>query len=259
MYKLEIPQPECPNREEVMPEIRKQQISQNLLAIHEEIRKALADSDLDIEPTLLCVSKNHPLSDILIASELGETEFGENKVQELLRKKAEFCQMSQEERAKYQIHWHFIGTLQRNKVKDIVGEVELIHSVHSTKLLKQISKVSVEKNVTSEILLQVNVAREESKHGFTQEELSDAIKLGLDLPKIKLRGLMTMAPFYDAEEVYKTEKIFEQLQCLLLGFQKVAGAQFNQLSMGMSNDFPYAVKAGSTILRIGTDIFGARQ
>lgn len=237
---------------------RKNQIGQNLKHVHENILAAMPEQDPQKLPRLICVSKNHPLSDILLANQLGETEFGENRAQELLAKKSEFLQMPQEEQAKYNLHWHFIGVLQRNKVKDIVGQVALIHSVHSLKLLEQIEKISAEKALVSEILLQLNLSKEESKHGFFEEELAPALEFAQNQPHLKLRGLMTMAPFYEADQVYKTEALFHRLRELLERHQEQVGSDFNQLSMGMSNDYQYAVKAGTTMLRIGTSIFGSR-
>jgi len=237
---------------------RKNELSINIRTLRKEIDKiAQAANRNPQDITLICVSKNYSLKDILLANEIGATEFGENRVQELTEKQAKYAELPDAEQKQHQINWHFIGTLQRNKVKDIVGKVKLIHSVHSTKLIKQISRVSVGFNVVSEILLQVNVAQELSKQGFFVDQLETAINLAMQSPNLCLRGLMTMAPYFSNPA--DAEPLFAKTKELLIKYQPIVGSQFNQLSMGMSNDYQYAIAQGTTLIRIGTRIFGVRD
>ncbi len=239
-----------------MDQKRTIEIEENLKKVHAQINAHLG-ANQKIE--LICVSKNHPLTDILIANSLGEKNFGENRVQELRKKQLEFTSLPENIQAAHQINWHMIGTLQRNKVKDIVGHVALIHSVDSVKLLKKINQVSKDKNVLTDVLLQVNIAQEASKQGFEMTELAEVIQQASFFKNIKLRGLMVIAPFYEKEELFKVSQIFEKAAELLRQYQPIVGQDFNQLSMGMSNDYVYAIEAGATYLRIGTDIFGKRD
>lgn len=232
------------------------EIEENLKKVHAKINTHLAKNQ-KIE--LICVSKNHPLEDILIANSLGEKNFGENRVQELREKQQEFSALPETVRNRYQLHWHMIGTLQRNKVKDIVGNVDLIHSVDSLKLLRKIDQVSKNKKICTNILLQVNIAREDTKQGFDITELEEAIHEALSCESISLRGLMVVAPFYEQAELFKVSPVFQKAAELLQQYQPLVGKDFNQLSMGMSNDYAYAIEAGATYLRIGTDIFGKRD
>jgi len=235
---------------------RKNQLLINIGELRKEIDQLSLAADRDPQDvSLICVSKGYSLEDILLANEAGATEFGENRVQELQKKLAEYNKLSDEQKNQHQINWHFIGTLQRNKVKDIIGKVKLIHSAHSTKLIEQISRVSLRFNVVSEILLQVNVSGELSKQGFNTDELETAICSALKLPNLCLRGLMTMAPYFNNPA--DAEPIFARTKELLAQYQPLAGPYFDQLSMGMSNDYPYAIAQGATIIRIGTKIFGS--
>lgn len=236
---------------------RKKELASNLADIHSGIEKMLKDKVESSYPELICVSKNRPLEDVLLINQLGETEFGENRVQELQKKQEYFMQLPQAERLKYNFNWHFIGTLQRNKVKDVVGLVKLIHSVDSLRLMTRINRVSKQRELISNILLQVNIAEEESKHGFSVAELEEAIDFALTCDNIKLRGLMTMAPYYD--DPSQTQVIFHKAQDLLKTYQKKLGQDFNQLSMGMSHDYPYAIAEGATLIRLGSKIFADRN
>lgn len=235
---------------------REKEISRNLERIHQNLKKHIIANQ---SVQLICVSKNHPLEDVLIANSLGEQHFGENRVQELLRKQSEFNALPDEVKSNHQLHWHLIGTLQRNKVKDIIGLVDLIHSVDSMKLIKQIDKISQERDVVTNILLQVNIAKEESKQGFVVSELDEIIKEAIQYKNILLKGLMVIAPFYQEEDIIKVKPIFQEAKQLLTKYQEIIGDSFNQLSMGMSNDYQYAIEEGATLIRIGTDIFGERD
>ena len=173
--------------------------------------------------------------------------FGENKVQELKEKYDD----------RYQ--WHMIGHLQRNKVKYIVGNVTMIHSVDSLRLAEEISKESVKKDVCTEILIEVNVAGEENKFGFTPENVFPELEKMAALPNIKIRGLMTSAPFVENPE--ENRKYFRQLKQLSVDInaKNIDNIYMDTLSMGMTNDYVVAVEEGATMVRVGTAIFGARN
>ena len=202
---------------------------------------------------LVCVSKFHPESTVMEAYDCGERIFGENKVQELTRK---------QENLPADIHWHFIGHLQTNKVKYIVPFVELIHGVDSPKLLSEINKQAEKAGRKVNCLLQMHIAQEETKFGFDEKELTDFLDTFTpDLfPNVNICGLMGMATFTDDKEQVRAE--FKSLKQL---FDKVKDRYFSsvpdfkELSMGMSDDFEIAIAEGSTIVRIGTTIFGNRQ
>ncbi len=202
--------------------------------------------------TLVCVSKFHPVESIKKAYDIGELHFGESRVQELQTKQSQLPT---------DIQWHFIGHLQTNKVKYIAPYVSLIHGVDSFKLLKAIDKEGEKNNRKIACLLQVHIAKEETKFGFSQEELieilsSDEIK---ELEHIEIKGLMGMATFTDNQKQVATE--FTQLSKLHSTIKKRFFSQqssFKELSMGMSNDYLLAIEKGSTMVRIGTTIFGQR-
>ena len=222
----------------------------NLEVIEENIcnacKKAGRSRD---EVTLIAVSKTKPVEDLQAVYDLNIRDFGENKVQELKDK----IEVMPED-----IKWHMIGHLQRNKVKYIIGKTSLIHSVNTVELAEEISKRSESNNVTTSVLLQANVSGEESKHGFAPHELKPAIDKIMALPSIKVCGLMTMAPIEEyegqAREVFaKTRVIFEDLK-------SYTGLEcFNVLSMGMSDSYECAIEEGSTLVRVGSAIFGARH
>lgn len=238
--------------------MRETEIHNNYHKLLQEIN--LLATELGRNPSeirVVCVSKNYPLQDILLANKSGATEFGENRVQELQNKQFDYLGLTKEEQANHTFHWHLIGNLQRNKVKDIVGAVKLIHSVDSIRLMEQINRVSKRYSINTEILFQVNVSREDTKNGFEISELDRAVEAVLGLDNIKLRGLMTMAPHY--KNAAKTEPIFAKTKELLERYKPMVGQEFNQLSMGMSNDYRYAIAQGATLIRIGTKIFGTRK
>lgn len=234
---------------------RQTELSHNLQLVQEEIVQQAILSDRDPRDIhLVAVSKTHPLSDILALHQAGQKVFGENKVQELCSKMEEADQVPEGQ----DISWHLIGTLQRNKVRFVVGKVALIHSVHSVKLIKQIERLAAEQAVIQDILLQVNIAREASKQGFEIEELGEAYNYLEACPHLRLRGLMTMAPDFENKE--EALPIFQACHALYQDLQKVYGQeQINTLSMGMSADFHQAIAAGATHIRIGSHIFGARD
>lgn len=197
---------------------------------------------------LVCVSKTKPIGDILEAYSTGEKDFGENRVQELIEK-IDKCPKD--------IRWHLIGNLQTNKVKYIVGKVYLIQSISSIKLLEKVNKEYSKKNLVANILIQVNIGREETKSGFFEEELDEAILFASKCSNIKVLGLMTIIPKGDEKSnknyFNKTKMIFNKLQTL-----KYDNISMNILSMGMSNDYREAISEGATMIRVGQGIFGSR-
>lgn len=202
---------------------------------------------------LIAVSKTHPISSIKEAYELGIRDFGENKVQELTEKALQLPK---------DIRWHMIGHLQRNKVKYIAHFIYLIHGVDSMKLLQEIDKQAEKNNRNINCLLQVHIAEEESKFGFSEEELmlllkSEELK---GLKNIKIIGLMGMATFTDNEKQVRNEfaslkRLFEKLKASNMP----ENVNMKELSMGMSGDYVIAQEEGSTMVRIGTAIFGERN
>ena len=230
----------------------KNRISDNILSVKKSIEDAEAVSGREKgSVTLIGVTKVFPVEYAEAAAMSGLTDLGENRVQELVPKVERFSSLG------IDVNWHLIGTLQKNKVKYIIGKTHLIHSVNSVELAEEISKRSQSNNVTSRILLQANVSGEESKHGFAPHELKPAIDKIMDLPSVTICGLMTMAPIetYEgqAREVFaRTRVIFEDLK------DYTGLDSWNVLSMGMSQDYKSAILEGSTHVRIGTAIFGNR-
>ena len=209
-------------------------IEENIYKIKETIKKNI---------TLVAVSKTKSTDEIMAAYNCGLRDFGENYVQELSLKIKELPQ---------DIRWHMIGHLQRNKVKDVVNKnVFLIHSVDSISLASEISKQALKKNIIMNILLEVNLALEESKYGFTKEEIYSAYMKIKELKNINVLGLMFIAPNISDEK--KLRKYFKEMKELK---EKM---NLKELSMGMTNDYKIALKEGSTIIRIGTAIFGKRN
>ncbi len=231
----------------------KKRISDNIIAVRESIDEAVALSGRTKgSVTLIGVTKVFPVEYAEAAALSGLSDLGENRVQELVPKVERFSALD------IDANWHLIGTLQKNKVKYIIGKTSLIHSVNSIELAEEISKRSASNNVTSNILLQANVSGEESKHGFAPHELKPAIDKIIDMPSIKICGLMTMAPIetYEgqAREVFaKTRVIYEDLK------EYTGLESWKVLSMGMSQDYKSAIYEGATHIRIGTAIFGDRS
>jgi len=201
---------------------------------------------------LIAVSKTHPIEKIKEAYDAGQRIFGENKVQELVAKQAELPS---------DIEWHMIGHLQSNKVKQLVSFITLIHSVDSFKLLEEINKQAKKVNRVVSCLLQVHIAKEETKFGFDENELIDLIESEkiVSLDSVKVTGLMGMATFSDNQEQVRNEfrslkKLFDQITKMNLP----STVAMKELSMGMSQDYQIAIEEGSTLVRIGTAIFGSR-
>ncbi len=199
----------------------------------------------DKTATLVAVSKIKPASDIAQLYALGQRDFGENYVQELVEKQAQLPQ---------DIHWHFIGHLQSNKVKYIAPFVHLIQSVDTEKLLKEIDKQAAKNNRLIKVLLQVHIAEEETKYGFDDKELM-ALDLNL-FTHVKIIGLMGMATFTDDKEKVKRE--FDHLHKIYNDFSAVQQIPLTTLSMGMSDDYALAIDSGSNMVRVGSLLFGKR-
>ncbi|GAA0743742.1 YggS family pyridoxal phosphate-dependent enzyme [Clostridium oceanicum] len=216
-------------------------IKQNI----QELKDILPD-----EVNLIAVSKTKPIEDICEAYEFGIRDFGENKVQELSKKVELF--------PKEDIRWHLIGHLQRNKVKYIVGKVSLIHSLDSIRLLKEIESRYNKEGKTAEVLIQVNIAKEESKYGIYEEQLNSMIDEVEKCKNVKVKGLMSIIPKGD-KEICK--KYFKQMKQI---FDKLKDRSFKNikmkyLSMGMTGDYVEAIEEGSNMVRIGQGIFGKRN
>ena len=203
-------------------------------------------SELPSTVQLVAVSKFKPASDILEAYRAGQRAFGENRPQELAAKAAELPT---------DIQWHFIGHLQTNKVKLVVPHATLIHSVDSERLLAEIDKVSRNLGKTSDILLEVHIAEETTKQGLSPEEAEALAGRMAAYPNVRLRGVMGMATFTD--DMAQVRREFRTLKALS---ERLSGIPYcDQVSMGMSEDWPVAVEEGTTIVRIGTAIFGKRN
>ncbi|MCD7825778.1 MAG: YggS family pyridoxal phosphate-dependent enzyme [Clostridiaceae bacterium] len=200
--------------------------------------------------TLVCVSKTKPAEMIQDAYGYGKREFGENKAQEL-REKYDVLPKD--------IIWHFIGHLQTNKVKYVVGRAGLIHSVDSCRLAQAIEAESVKKGVVSHILVEVNVAQEASKFGLRTEETLELVKQAAALPHLRIDGLMTIAPFVENPE--QNRPVFQQLRELSVDIdsKNIDNVSMGILSMGMTNDYEIAIEEGATHVRVGTGIFGERN
>ena len=226
-------------------------LKENLEQVCNNIQSACKVADRPIEDvTLIAVSKTKPVSLLEEAYEEGCRHFGENKVQELLDK---YEVMPKD------IKWHMIGHLQRNKVKYIVDKIYLIHSVDSLKLAQEISKEALKKNVTVSVLIEVNVAEEESKFGVKISETEELIKNIAKLPGICIKGLMTIAPY--VEEAEENRQYFAQLRQLAVDISKknIDNVNMDVLSMGMTGDYMVAIEEGASYVRVGTGIFGERR
>lgn len=221
-------------------------IKDNLISVQQRIETACAKSGRKPEDiTLLAVTKTVPADRVREIMELGVTTLGENRVQELLTKYDDLPGA----------RWHIIGHLQTNKVKSIVGKVELIHSVDSVRLAEEIGKQSVAKGITTNILLEVNVSGEESKFGMNLDFVDEMLDECSKISGICVKGLMTMAPLGAPEE--EIRKIFSSLfkKYVDISSKKYDNVSMEYLSMGMSNDFDIAIEEGANIVRVGRGLF----
>ena len=214
--------------------------------MEEACRRAGRQTD---EVTLIAVSKTKPVGMLMEAYEAGARDFGENKVQEILEKRPEIPADAR---------FHMIGHLQRNKVRQVIDQVNLIHSVDSLRLAEQIEHEAAKKELHADILLEVNVAREESKFGFFLEEVEAALREISKYPHITVKGLMTIAPYVEDPE--ENRDIFKKLHQVFIDMKSknIDNSNMSVLSMGMTGDYQVAIEEGSTMIRVGTGIFGAR-
>ena len=226
-------------------------LKEQLMQVEENIQKACkrAGRSRD-EVTLIAVSKTKPVEVLQEAYDLGVRVFGENKVQELTQKY---------EALPKDIQWHMIGHLQTNKVKYIVDKVAMIHSVDSLKLAETIEKEAERKNCIVKILVEVNVAGEESKYGLKMEEVLPFVEKISTFKHIRVCGLMTIAPFVEISEENRT--IFKNLHKLSVDInnKNIDNVNVSILSMGMTNDYEVAIEEGADMVRVGTGIFGVRN
>lgn len=226
-------------------------ITENLEQVRKNIDEACRMAGRDPkEVTLIAVSKTKPVSMLKEAYDAGARCFGENKVQEIMDKHPQLPE---------DIQWHMIGHLQRNKVKYIVDKVSMIHSVDSLRLAQTIEQEAAKHNVCVPVLLEVNVAQEESKFGLKMDEVLPLIETIADFPHIKVQGLMTIAPYVENAE--DNRDFFRQLKKLSVDIEakNINNASMSVLSMGMTGDYQVAVQEGATMVRVGTGIFGERN
>ena len=225
-------------------------IKENLEEVNNRILAACKRAGRNPEEvTLIAVSKTKPAAMISEAYSAGIKDFGENKVQELWDKHLALPE---------DIRWHMIGHLQRNKVKQVIDKAVLIHSVDSIRLAQQIEEEAAKKNLVVDILLEVNVAEEESKFGFKLETAENAIHEIARLPHVRIKGLMTIAPFVENSE--ENRPVFKKLRQFNVDMQSknIDNVNMNILSMGMTGDYEVAIEEGATLVRVGTGIFGTR-
>jgi pyridoxal phosphate enzyme (YggS family) len=225
-------------------------IASNLQSIMDRIRTAtLAAGREPSSVRLVAVSKTRPADDVLQACRAGQVVFGENYVQELAAKAAEVREA---------VEWHFIGHLQSNKVKQLAGLVNMIHSIDRLSLAEEVSRQWGRLGSCCDILVQVNLSGEASKSGTTEAEALQLVRAVSALPHVRIRGLMTMPPFFDDPEAARP--FFAELMRLSrrIKAERIPGVGMGELSMGMSGDFEAAIQEGATLVRVGTSIFGSR-
>ena len=227
-------------------------IKENIQAVNEKIENAALKSNRHKDDiTLLGVTKTVDTDAILEAINCGITNVGENKPQELARKYEVIGD---------KVKWHLIGTLQTNKVKYIIDKVSMIHSLDRESLCEEIQKRAEKIDRKIDCLVQVNISKEESKHGLEVEDAIEFIKnVSNNYKNINIKGLMTMAPFTANED--EIRKVFRGLKDLSLEIKNlnIPRVTMDELSMGMSNDYEIAIEEGATIVRVGTSIFGKRN
>lgn len=225
-------------------------IKENLKYIEDEIKKVCEKKNIDKNTcTLIAVSKTKPVELIKEAYDYGIRDFGENKVQEILEK---YEQLPKD------IRWHMIGHLQTNKVKMILDKVEYIHSIDSLKLASVIDKEAKKKGIVVKGFLELNIVGEETKFGFSVEELNSIVEELAIFGNLRIIGLMIVAPFVDMAE--KNREIFKKMKKIAVDInaKKIHNVEISELSMGMSGDYLVAIEEGSTFVRVGSSIFGER-
>ena len=233
----------------MMEKLSAKEFDLNFDAVNEKLLAALKKSGRKREDIImLAATKTVDIDTINYAISKGIDYIGENKVQELLSKNDGISP----------VHKHLIGHLQTNKVKDIIDKVELIHSVDSLKVAKEISKQAVKNNLSMDILLEINIGDEESKYGFKPTELEEALKEISLLDNVRIKGLMAIPPICNNSE--ENRKYFREMYKLFIDIRdkKIDNVSMDILSMGMSDDFDVAVEEGANLIRLGTALFGKR-
>ena len=224
-------------------------VAENLERVREQVAGAAAKVGRAVdEIQLIAISKTHDAEKVRAAYGAGQTLFGESRVQEARAKIPELPS---------NLRWHFVGHLQKNKIRHALPLFELFHSVDSIALAQEMNRIAVEEGMHPRVLLEVNVAGEGSKFGFAPEKLRAEMESLLALPRLSILGLMTIPPL--AEEAEASRKYFVELRKLRDRLQTEFHVDLGQLSMGMTNDFPIAVEEGATLVRVGTAIFGERR
>jgi pyridoxal phosphate enzyme (YggS family) len=224
-------------------------IGENLERVREQIARAAAKSARSADDVeLVAITKKHPAEKVREAIEAGQTLFGESRVQEARAKIPELSS---------NLRWHFVGHLQKNKVRQGLPLFEMIHSVDSLALAQDINRVAEEEGLYSRVLIEMNVAGEGSKFGFAPDNLREQMESLLALPRLAIEGLMCIPPLVAESE--DSRKFFVQVRELRDSFEKEFNVKLPQLSMGMTQDFPIAIEEGATLVRVGTAIFGERS
>lgn len=226
-------------------------IQENILEVQNKIKNACANSNRNVDDvTLIAVSKTKPVSMLQEAYDAGIRDFGENHVQEIVEK---YDQLPSD------IRWHMIGHLQRNKVKYIIDKVVMIHSVDSLRLAEEISKQALKHNLVMPILVELNIGDEATKFGISKEDSIQLVKQISALPNLKIKGLMTVAPFVEnAEENRDYFRTMKQLSVDIMK-ENIDNVCMDILSMGMTGDYEVAIEEGANMVRVGTGIFGHRN
>jgi len=223
-------------------------VAQNLVRVREQIASAGAKSGRSADDVeLVAITKTHPTERVREAIEAGQTLFGESRVQEARAKVPELPS---------NIRWHFVGHLQKNKVRQALPLFEMIHSVDSLALAQDVNRIAEEEGLYPRVLLEVNVAGEGSKFGFAPDKLREEMEEVLGLRRLSIEGLMCIPPIGDEAE--SSRQYFVKLRELRDSLEKEFNLELPQLSMGMTNDFEIAVEEGATLVRVGTAIFGER-
>ncbi len=238
-------------KEEQIEECDVSRIVENYRAVEKRVAEACARAGRDpSEVTLIAVSKTKPAEAVLALVREGVTQFGENKVQEMCAK---------EEQIETPLSWHMIGHLQRNKVKYLMGKTCLIHSVDSLRLAEEIQKEAAKAGIICPVLMEINIGNEESKGGISIDGAETLARQIAELPNLRLKGLMCIAPFVDNPEENRScfRKMREKRD--ELAALQLPGTEIRELSMGMTGDFEVAIEEGATYVRVGTAIFGERD
>ena len=227
------------------------ELQSNLQSVEERVQAACRRAGRAREEVcLIAVSKTKPVPMLEEIYGEGVRDFGENKVQEIMHKKPELPD---------DIRWHMIGHLQTNKVRQVIDKACMIHSVDSLKLAREIEKEAAKHDLVMPVLIEVNVAEEESKFGTTAEEVAGLVREIAELPHVSVRGLMTIAPFVeDPEENRSVFRVLKELS-VDIAAKNINNVSMCELSMGMTGDFEVAIEEGATCIRVGTAIFGARD